>query len=1311
MRNTSFMKKFVCSLLLIIMAFSFSTIDVYAQWLGNPSGGKPIPPSHGPYSPSRPGSPYASCDSHNNSTYSGVGFLVTLIRYTNDDGPNEVTVKKLIYSDNLNNRIKAKKVTFTEECADEMGKVKLTGPSGCSSKTSTNSVTKVIRRDTYEINWGKASPTGDASEVSVFRTGPMPDNMNSDLSGFVNGTLLPTLFPDADLEAFLSNVEDTFGLSRGSINRAHPEQYYLKVEPMYRKLGPLKKDSDPQWKEATHSSENLTEKSSDQYVNTPDPKWTSYTNRYTTCKACKDANKGYNDGCDDYKVAGVKYYRCKKNGTKKEYCDIPYTLNTNHYYYGRKLNNPDYPTTSSEPYRPGGINNSNSNNVYGTARDLGHNVHVLYNLADKNDHPAGDENAKEAGTDYYIGTTHENAIMASSSMGTHRFNSKFNKYKFYNESKSDSQGRAFYNILDEREDPCTSVCANAMQGGERKGDKYLSCASNFCDAKRDFSSQSASISKRKCILDECLYKPEKPIDCDNNDLTYESDVTQNGAADGKTISTFCGYTNKNMNKSSTELNGAYTFCERVGDAKKETDEKYNYIYTYSDTNTYLNYACKEFSNYAFKDLYNTTLQRGGPFDYHTIMYGNRECTIFFDYAMWKFDFAAIHALDDTRKIMMLDKIDAFNMISSGKDYNGNQRDIKKVTINGSELFGKHIVDEDGNKMTLNELEEVTTGSFPKVKSFKYSTAEGKAVASSVVTEVIDNSNSTEGMEPYGGIAKLDIVDQKTSNSFSSKGKDTVQLIPDYDRTKRKVKSNNSTTKVYRYVSEGSTTITFNLPTTCVTDDGLARVFLADESGNCVSTVGRDATAGKRLYHTSFKATPNSEISGGLEHHIETTVATKKTLLDDNLGAEFISGSDQCPYKVESGSVDCDIQIYDEGTGSPASQTCSGLYVTSSGLKAKLSINRRLTENEKVTGYGLAQVKDYKTTPVNSKSEIDIKIENLKLEDYGNKTKKAKVSILLEGVVETTSSTGDTKFYYCNKKIKAFKDSPNACTIVKNGDDYEIKGASGTVYAGTSLQRAEDGSIIMQKVEPDKYGRYMYRYFPEKPTDEMVIYARVGTKTCYLEQNVNCKTCTETCGIYNRDCAMDYCDTKYPTSESERTECFNSCTNICPIDECDDREFITAWCEAHSSEYRFESKESCINYCDCSASQGEAIYRPINLYNPFPSSELSGEHGYDVGNRKIGKNWIGYEAYISEDAGEVSNGTASEYEVVLTPTALRQINADTDAQYLPYNTLLNHSKAASCQLPSSSGSVYKGYCSGFIHDDFRGLFTRIRGVDS
>jgi hypothetical protein len=66
---------------------------------------------------------------------------------------------------------------------------------------------------------------------------------------------------------------------------------------------------------------------------------------------------------------------------------------------------------------------------------------------------------------------------------------------------------------------------------------------------------------------------------------------------------------------------------------------------------------------------------------------------------------------------------------------------------------------------------------------------------------------------------------------------------------------------------------------------------------------------------------------------------------------------------------------------------------------------------------------------------------------------------------------------------------------------------------------------------------------------------------------------------------------------------------------------------------------------------------------------------------------------------------------LTPTALRQINADTDAQYLPYNTLLNHSKAASCQLPSSSGSVYKGYCSGFIHDDFRGLFTRIRGVDS
>jgi len=160
---------------------------------------------------------------------------------------------------------------------------------------------------------------------------------------------------------------------------------------------------------------------------------------------------------------------------------------------------------------------------------------------------------------------------------------------------------------------------------------------------------------------------------------------------------------------------------------------------------------------------------------------------------------------------------------------------------------------------------------------------------------------------------------------------------------------------------------------------------------------------------------------------------------------------------------------------------------------------------------------------------------------------------------------------------------------------------------------------------------------------------------------------------------------------------------------EDLQKVTDFCTQNASLLGYSTKSTCINACyDPPVLRKKGtIFRPINNYNPFPNSYDS-EAPYSQGSRLVGKNWVGYTAYIKQDDEDKSSVTGAnankipEYVIDLTPEDMRRIREDTDG-------LKRSNTYAYTELiyPKEYGKDYVGkYESKFIQRDYRNIFKTI-----
>ena len=808
---------------------------------------------------------------------------------------------------------------------------------------------------------------------------------------------------------------------------------------------------------------------------------------------------------------------------------------------------------------------------------------MLYNVAELNDMPSKNEagvDFEPAQTDYFIGTTIDTAMVASSNSYSGKLAPKrfHNKYVFANSMNDKYQedktiGMVIYALIDffqPTEDNCLDYCT-----GDRSSDDFLNCAQNFCDTyTKTKNGGHKTTTKRECIINKCKYVPKSPIDCNNPNSAYNDDFKNlgTGITDNKDITgSTCGFTDgtkTSLTKASNSKIGGYTTCKRIGVDKTE-DVNGVTVYAYDTNNTgnsYINVACKETTTADFRDTSNDTLSRGQGLEYYSKLHGNRECILFFDYEQWKFDFAATYSADNVRKTLLLNKVRAFNELtksdSFGTRLNGtniNSEILEQYALNESE---SGAVIESTVEDTL-ELAESTSedGDFQKLEILPYDLSSKKTNVSSVVTEYVNKTATKKGNIPYSSdnaTEKISMDKELTSTINTSQlltvdSKDTLKLYSDYKYdpiTKETVSiGSEGSMEVNRYKFEGTIDIIYDIPEMCNNDGNSGTVTKAVD-GKCTSKIS-GVTDGQRLYYTHNNATATEDLKPlNKNHNIATNIEIKKTDLDgQTMDTKYMYGSDTCTYVIDSsgpkGGVTCYFTLNrkagpSDPTTSGSDQVCyksDNLYITDfDTAEIIMNISNTTSNDENVVSHNFKVVDSKGNTVLDSNSTRDtIPVNNLKFTVKAGKY-VTNSNLTVTGQVKTQLSDGTIKNYDCAISTYIVAKKQNGCTITKDAANKRFvitKGDSGDVYVTTGNLRDESGNQVFSKITPDDNGNYFFPNLSVKE-DEVVI-AKIGEGENAQYCQWIPKTCTNKTSCFE-ECAPDfdeydvrtYCNTKGKT---------------------------------------------------------------------------------------------------------------------------------------------------------------------------------------
>ena len=935
--------------------------------------------------------------------------------------------------------------------------------------------------------------------------------------------------------------------------------------------------------------------------------------------------------------------------------------------------------------------------------------------------------------DYIIGSTYKNAI-ASAPAGNppgayHPFDSTYNKYLLVgNPSSSDYPdwrnkvvGMAISSLMFDP-DECIEQCIKIEDPDKvtHSSDAYLKCAQSFCDSFITYSdSDYATNDKRDCIVNNCKYKPKNPIDCSNP--TGDSIMLMDRAALEKTAfadnsKSCCGFTVTNeldpfgSKKSTKEASvGAYSDCKGYGVVNK-VEENGISVYKYGTgnvDNSYINVLCEESSSFDFISLANKVIEPGTGFEYPINLNGSRNCELFFDYVSWTYDFASTHSLDRVRKRMLLQKVEAFNLL--------NSKGTKDSQISGSDLLGNNVYySRNGRKVNLSELE----GDLPIVSSFNYSSDTKKASVTATTEEYVNGTKYTGGYSFYNGGDPI-VYDRTGIEQTSNMYLNNDVAMPMYNKynigsTMEEDKEITEEDKInvnsYKIVS--SVLANYQLPKVCVDETNKGTVRTANNEGMCESFYG--TKSGLREYYTDFRYKNHDEYNRILAN---TYVA--RTDMDGNVigGSSYLRIDDTCHYSYDQ-DVKCSI-IVDKKPACYLSNTL--ILENDDSVNAILKVDNVTTSTENIKSQLIYAVKDGTVIASDTKN-ISVPLYYLNTIAESTAETLATVNdIQIYGQVVINDGTSDI-VRTCSNSVTPIKVSNNGnCTITSVGNDkykISINGIDNpTVYAGTGIQKDASNNLYLVKIEPDPNNGNFY-FTRIKKDDAEVLIAKVegSNGSAYCQLKFTCDTgkcCTELYKPVQERDIKEYCENNYSKDcrrYSSSEECFNHCTmSDCEKDlteeERENLETVEDYCTSHYTE---ETEISdCITTCYANYDT-KATFRPINLNNPFPYSKYV-DSNYNAGNRKVGVEWIAAHNTISEDASQIKKGQKVEYKIHLTSSDIRAISKDTQKynESLPEGSIYQYTTNGLNVYDSSEciSSGYTGFCSKFINaSEFSSLFS-------
>lgn len=312
--------------------------------------------------------------------------------------------------------------------------------------------------------------------------------------------------------------------------------------------------------------------------------------------------------------------------------------------------------------------------------------------------------------------------------------------------------------------------------------------------------------------------------------------------------------------------------------------------------------------------------------------------------------------------------------------------------------------------------------------------------------------------------------------------------------------------------------------------------------------------------------------------------------------------------------------------------------------------------------------------------------------------KAKIGSVINTIVTITKeSSGMTNLK--NACYYQITDKPLTCVIEQQGQKYTLKVNSDYDIDYNKLEYQLTTNLT-QKTWQSGNNTNNILATTQIGRSDYIVYGKIR----YIGTNTILATCSKTpqgnnigntCGGFapqQYSQIMKYCQENWHNDKdnyiSEKS-CYDTCTGInsCKVlYTCDQKEKKEQFCKNKHPNILTAEYRTCINECACS--DGQAVYRPISLANPFPNS------------RDAGSNWQGYESNIKP----LEESHMPEYVIELSANDIAEINRQTDA----YND--NEEKQnAYIDYVWAKGSNDSGkYVSKFIHETNSDMFCIIDG---
>ena len=684
-------------------------------------------------------------------------------------------------------------------------------------------------------------------------------------------------------------------------------------------------------------------------------------------------------------------------------------------------------------------------------------------------------------------------------------------------------GIKYYHYLDViKQDRCREFCSDP-----NSSIKGLQCAIDFCDGRQSNTVYGESKAKRKCLINDCGYKPPSGDLCTNfEDSDLYQDVLKDGV-DSASGCTNCSYINTSKTEkaySSSAYRGSYAMCQRMGETNSRTekiktsDGDYN-IYPYSDSQTYVDVACKDTNSTEASDISNTSVNPGGPINYNIKLKTTRKCIVSFDHNQWTFDYLSLSRNDLQRKYLMLLKLESWERLSRDVDRLSSINGDGAYTSLSGIVFSEDGIASSNNGMFYYKLSAVE-GHLPRFFDLSIYTIRNRMSITGSVVEVIKNKLSEEGMDVYGGTIKFESNDIVSNGSYfnggDSPGKhsftvsilpdssNTVHIYNDYDfkvlrpgdpgynevfeksyldtfrqRYFNTFRHSTSTHSLDSFYINESIIEYYTFPSVCVSNDGNAKISLKKANTICKGQNGRalssTATDGYKSYFTSLNATPDYSKTISSNPTVKSSVVVNKVDILRNIKTDSsnLNIEDSCPYSVLGEKLSCSISS--EYITNSNNSYVDGIYNLSgdSSVKFRLHIDNNLQEKDEITEYGLYKYNsgtDYNGLLTYSITKNDIDSGSWYYDDVGTYTYTNTYKV--KGVVKTKNG----KTVSCTKEVKVsnFEVSSDVCSVRNYGSDvstynfalFNYKCPTG--YTGSEDARTCISDELVPKIRASTY---------------------------------------------------------------------------------------------------------------------------------------------------------------------------------------------------------------------------------------------------